>query len=245
MYVKKRRKDEGSLAEEIQWRREKLTTEDAAPSCYFFTRLRAKWARESIHALEDSEGELITDRGAIFDEIHGFYQDLFHAEEDTEETLKARDEVVGLLDRGLSPEDSKRMSVMPDKKEVEEVVFSMAKYKAPGFDGLTVDVVKVCWDFVGDDCVNMVHTIWAKKRVLRSDCQSLIKLLPKSGEKKMLNNWRPISLMNLSYKIISKILAVRVRSVLPQLVDEQQSGFIRGSWFKDSHAGALPIIFAP
>ncbi|KAL3699503.1 hypothetical protein R1sor_017525 [Riccia sorocarpa] len=110
----------------------------------------------------------------------------------------------------------------------------MARHKAPGADGLTVDVVRECWEFVGDECVRVVQTICAKKRLLRADTQGLIKLIPKGGEKKLLSNWRPISLINLTYKIVTKILATRVRSMMPQLVDPQQSGFIQGRFITDN-----------
>ncbi|KAL3699430.1 hypothetical protein R1sor_017452 [Riccia sorocarpa] len=104
----------------------------------------------------------------------------------------------------------------------------MKSNKAPGADGLTIEVVRTCWEWVGDDCVKMVRAVWSKKRILRADCEGLIKLLHKGGERKDLGNWRPISLMTLTYKIISKLLANRVRLVLPKLIDKQQTGFVMG-----------------
>ncbi|KAL3689242.1 hypothetical protein R1sor_015551 [Riccia sorocarpa] len=104
----------------------------------------------------------------------------------------------------------------------------MKKNKAPGHDGLTIDIVQKCWTEVGDSCVQMIRAVWAKRSVLKADCQGIIKLLPKGGVKTKLTNWRPISLMTLSYKIVSKILANRLRTVIPGLVDSQQSGFIHG-----------------
>ncbi|KAL2630091.1 hypothetical protein R1flu_014777 [Riccia fluitans] len=67
----------------------------------------------------------------------------------------ARGDVVGLLDRELSEIDRNRMSAVPDRDEIETVVFGMARYKALGQDGLTVDVVKECGEFVGEECVMM------------------------------------------------------------------------------------------
>ncbi|KAL3687292.1 hypothetical protein R1sor_013601 [Riccia sorocarpa] len=167
------RAEERLLTQELQdarkWKtrsRDKWLAEDAAPAMYFFAKLRSKWARESINALEDSEGEILTERAAILAEIHRFYQDMYAAEPETPKKARARDEVAGTLDRRLSSTDSSRMSVSPTKDEIEVVVFCMARHKAPGYDGLTIDVVWKCWEFVCEDCVQLVQIVWAKKRVL-------------------------------------------------------------------------------
>ncbi|KAL3692467.1 hypothetical protein R1sor_006118 [Riccia sorocarpa] len=83
------------LRDAREWKirsREKWIGEDAAPARYFFTRLKAKWARESIVALEDQDGVLITDREEIFNEIHQFFQELYTAEDETSDRLQEREE---------------------------------------------------------------------------------------------------------------------------------------------------------
>ncbi|KAL3690974.1 hypothetical protein R1sor_004625 [Riccia sorocarpa] len=74
----------------------------------------------------------------------------------------------------------------------------------------------------------------AKKRLLKADMQGVIKLILKGGDKKLLSNWRPISLMSLTYKIVSKLLANRIKLLMPFLVDAQQTGFISGRQITDN-----------
>ncbi|KAL3675783.1 hypothetical protein R1sor_025731 [Riccia sorocarpa] len=148
--------------------------------------------------------------------------------------MQEREEVICMMNKRLSENDSEQLSVIPYAQEVEKVVFGMARYKSTGYDGLTTDVVCECWDFLGSACVQLVQTIWAKKRILRADCHGIIKLIPKPGEKRFLSNWRPISLMNWTYKLISKILANRVRDFLPKLVTPQQAGFVKGRYITDN-----------
>ncbi|KAL2650378.1 hypothetical protein R1flu_018506 [Riccia fluitans] len=135
--------------------RDKWIAEDAVPARYFFAKLRAKWAREAIHALENSDGEVVMEHEGILESIYLFYQDLFSVEPDSVEKVRARGDVVGLLDRELSEIDRNCMSAIPDRDEIERVVFGMARHKAPGQDGLIVDLVKECWEFVGEECVIM------------------------------------------------------------------------------------------
>ncbi|KAL3689560.1 hypothetical protein R1sor_015869 [Riccia sorocarpa] len=142
--------------------------------------------------------------------------------------------MVSLIPNKLATEESCKISAVPDKPEIEKVIFGMKTNKAPGLDGLTIEVLQICWDFVGDSCVKLIHTIWAKKKVLPADCMEVIKLIPKGGDRKLLGNWRPISLMSLTYKIVAKLLANRVKIVLPNLVDIQQTGFVQGRHISDN-----------
>ncbi|KAL3683766.1 hypothetical protein R1sor_001788 [Riccia sorocarpa] len=227
--LEKKLKDR-NLQDARMWRlrsRERWLTEDEAPSRYFFAKLKAKWTREAIEVLKLDGGEETTDREVIMDEIFEFYQVLYDKEEDTEVRRAAREELLSLVVNKLSPEESSDISRVPNKAEIEDIVFTMKSNKSPGVDGMIIEFVQTYWDLVGDDCVRLITTVWAKRKLLRSDCEGVIKLIHKGGEKAKLGNWRPISLMTLTYKIVNKLLANRVRIVLPKLVDPQQSGFVK------------------
>ena len=57
---------------------------------------------------------------------------------------------------------------------------------------------------------------------------SIIKLLPWDGDKALIKNWRPIMLLNVSYKILAKILALRLVDILPKFICATYTGFIKG-----------------
>ncbi|KAL3681527.1 hypothetical protein R1sor_024483 [Riccia sorocarpa] len=99
--VEKRAKEK-VLGEAREWRtrsRIKWLSEDEAPSKFFFAKLRAKWARESIEALENEEGAVLTENEEILDEIHDFYQGLCSAESESPEGATAMEEVLQLMQR--------------------------------------------------------------------------------------------------------------------------------------------------
>ena len=58
--------------------------------------------------------------------------------------------------------------------------------------------------------------------------RDIIKLIPKEGDKAFLKNWRPIILLNVSYKILAKIMALRLESILPKFINSIQTSFIKG-----------------
>ncbi|KAL3676476.1 hypothetical protein R1sor_026424 [Riccia sorocarpa] len=132
------------LRDAKEWRlrsRERWLSTDDAPSKFFFIKLKAKWAKELMEALEDEEGNVTTDLAVISSGIHKFYQSLYNADPDSEESLRARTEVVNLISKKLESSESQTLSLMPQKDEVERVVFSMRGNRAPGHDGVTIDIV--------------------------------------------------------------------------------------------------------
>ena len=63
----------------------------------------------------------------------------------------------------------------------------------------------------------------------------MITLMYKNGEREDIRNWRPITLLNVDYKICSKILAERLKTVLPKIIGTDQKGFVKGRNIFDSN----------
>jgi hypothetical protein len=99
------------------------------------------------------------------------------------------------------------------------VVRDMKKEKAPGVDGVTAEMLLSCCDFMGTDLSAVIHEFWKKKKLARSMLAAIIKLILKGGDRQLLKHWRPLSLLNVPYKVIAKLLANRLKKVLPDLVD--------------------------
>ncbi|KAL3696686.1 hypothetical protein R1sor_010762 [Riccia sorocarpa] len=98
--------------------------------------------------------------------------------------------------------------------------------KSPGADGLTAEVLRTSWSWTKAACYALIKEFWRTGRLGKNDVMGVIKLLAKSEEKHFLRNWRPITNLAMTYKIISKLLAERLKKILPQLIDEEQTGFV-------------------
>lgn len=80
----------------------------------------------------------------------------------------------------------------------------------------------------------MVNAYWADCLLSIPTTSVVIEILLKIGDCMFMKNWPPISLLALTYKIIAKILANLLQSILPKVVDPQQTGFIKGHNIQDN-----------
>ena len=106
--------------------------------------------------------------------------------------------------------------------------------KAPGPDGYTVHFYTQCWDIINKDLCKMVRKSQDCNKLGGSTNSSFLALIPKEKGEKTFNRFRPISLCNTWYKIITKIIANRIKKILPKLIPENQGGFVRGRQIIDN-----------
>ncbi|KAL3701989.1 hypothetical protein R1sor_020011 [Riccia sorocarpa] len=147
---------------------------------------------------------------------------------ETERIEENRRRVLLLMDKKMTTEQNGMLREMPDVTLIEHTVRKLPKDKTPGLDGVVTEILMLRWHFMRDDCVAMVLKVWSAHKLLNRDNRGVIKLIPKNEETMWLTNWRPRTLLTVTYKIIARIIADRLKGVMPELVDVQQSGFIAG-----------------
>ncbi|KAL3690932.1 hypothetical protein R1sor_004583 [Riccia sorocarpa] len=199
-----------------------------APTKFFFARLKAKLSQEEMSGVVDTQGRLVEEEGEVLQEVHKFYKELYTEEVETEECRTKREQILRLVDRGFTEEQNRRLEAEPDKELITEIVRDLPKEKSPGLDGVTAEILVLGWEFMQQDCFWMVGEVWRRKSLWGKDRKGVIKLIPKNKRKHLLQNWRPITLLTTTYKIIAKIFARRLKEMLPALIDEQQTGFVAG-----------------
>ncbi|KAL3691828.1 hypothetical protein R1sor_005479 [Riccia sorocarpa] len=206
----------------------KWINEGDSPSKFFFASLRAKQSYESIVTIKLDSGELITEEETVRTHVLETYEDLYTEVEDTWEQRDLREEKMQLIDKKLTAEQNRVIAAALTDELIEEVVRSLPSDKAPGIDGVTAEVLVAGWSFMRSDCLAMVKRVWSTGNLLQKDNRGVIKLIPKNSDKYLLKNWRPITLLTTTYKIIAKIIAWRLKTFLPGIIDQQQTGFIAG-----------------
>ena len=139
-------------------------------------------------------------------------------------------------------EDNANISRIPDYQEVKDVIWSMHPLKAPGPDGFSGIFFKHYWKIVGSQVVTVVQSFFREGWLLSQMNHTFITLIPKKQGANNFNQFRPISLCNFYYKIISKILVNRLRPLLPKIIDPSQAAFVPGRWIGENVALAQEIV---
>ena len=118
---------------------------------------------------------------------------------------------------------------------------NMKNDKTPGNDGLPAEFYKIFWKDIGPILLKCYDEIYAAGELSLTQKQGVISCLPKGDKPRMfLKNWRPISLLNTDCKILTGVLASRMKNVLPSImsiIGSQQKGFVLYLFFKNRYIG--------
>ena len=130
------------------------------------------------------------------------------------------------ITNNVTQEQNKQLTKLPSKNEIQEVVLQMKDQKSPGIDRIPLEFYKENYKLLEEDLYQLyINIIFNEKKLTKTMKQAIIKLIPKkSDDLEDLKNWRPISLLCIDYKILTKILFNRLKKKkLPDIISEEQN----------------------
>lgn len=134
----------------------------------------------------------------------------------------------GLISPIISTQENLELCHIPSEFEVWATVRQIGSRKATGPDGLSALFYKQFWLTVKTAAIEMVQNVFRTGFLLKEINHTNISLISKVDNPNLVNHYRPIALCNVSYKIVSKILAEHLKSVLPRLISPMQAAFVPG-----------------
>ncbi|CAM8999447.1 unnamed protein product [Rhodiola kirilowii] len=126
--------------------------------------------------------------------------------------------------------------------EVQDAVFQMYPTKAPGPDGFSAIFYQKSWVLVKEKVTQSVLKMLNSRKLEEGLNKTLITLIPKCRSPMKIEDYRPISLCNVTVKIVTKILANRLKTILPRIISDSQSAFIPGRLISDNILAAHELI---
>lgn len=129
-----------------------------------------------------------------------------------------------------------------DQHEIDEIIKQLPLDKSPGPDGFNNEFLKKCWPIIKQDFYNLCNAFFHGDICLQSINGSFITLVPKVDGPSTIGEFRPISLLNSSVKILTKLLANRLQPIITMLVHANQYGFIKSRTIQDCLAWSFEYL---
>ncbi|MCH86708.1 RNA-directed DNA polymerase (Reverse transcriptase), partial [Trifolium medium] len=212
--------------EEVYWQHQShtkwLTLGDKNTRFFHMSALQRR-RKNKIAALQDNNGQWIYEENALQNLMVNFYKNLYSSSHiiDTDfptyqtfPTIKEDD--LNLLKSEITIEETKH------------ALFSMGNLKSPGPDGFHPVFFKSQWDIVGTALHKLVVNCFLDPNHIEEINNTRITLIPKCEDPSMANQFRPIALCNVAYKVVTKVLTQRLRMIMPYIISQNQSSFIPG-----------------
>jgi hypothetical protein len=120
------------------------------------------------------------------------------------------------------------------EEEVKKAVFESYAEGAPGPDGLSFMFYQHFWDFIKGNLMEMFDDFHRGRLDIYRLNFALITVIPKEQDARTMNKYRPITLLNCSYRIFTKVLTNRMGQVVDRMIASNQTSFIKGRYILES-----------
>lgn len=214
------------LKEELLWlqkSRSEWIKDGDRNTKYYHARAVIQRRRKKVTMLKNDVGEWVADSETLKTMAQEYFQRLYQLEE----TTTHRYNISGLFP--LIPNALMQALAAPvTMLEVKQAVFDMAPLKSPGIDGLHALFFQSQWDLIGTTVFKEIQQFFQHGHLNEELNRTVIALIPKVECPQSIKEFRPISLCTTVYKAITKLLANRLKPIMPILVLPQQSSFVQG-----------------
>ncbi|XP_071138839.1 uncharacterized protein [Mytilus edulis] len=190
---------------------------------------KSRQTHKNISALTNEKGEIITDSSEILKLEKNFYENLYKSTNPNENEIK-KYITETKVDKTLSHEETQNLEGELTIKECTEAIKSMKLNKSPGIDGISVEFYRTFWTNLKEIVVKVFNTCYQKEEMSTLQKIGVVSLLYKKGNPLLLDNYRPITLLNVDTKLMAYSLAQRLKPILTKIIHSDQNGYIKNRY---------------
>ncbi|KAM6542808.1 hypothetical protein CsatB_007255 [Cannabis sativa] len=196
----------------------------------------ARKRSNNIQSLQDASGVWQSWSGGLEEVIVDYYKHIYSAGD------ADWNQVVSGISCSITAAQNADLLKPISSDEVRTALFQMHPDKAPGPDGMGPGFFQKHWDIVGPDLVAAACNFFESGTFPCNLNDTNLVLIPKKKSPTTMNDLRPIALCNVSYKVIAKVLANRMKLIIDQIISPTQSAFIPGRLISDNIMIAFEVM---
>ncbi|XP_077232003.1 uncharacterized protein LOC143865668 [Tasmannia lanceolata] len=194
---------------------------------FFHSAINSRRNMNHIYGMTKSNGEISTSKSEIEESFVNYFKNTLNSTDS--HFWQVRDPL-----KVISPLQASSLTDPISKEEIERVIHQADGNKSPGPDGFNADFFKAFWHLIGEEVTTAIQNFFHCGEMLSELNTTFITLIPKLAYATSPDKFRPISLCNFLYKIITKILASRLSGVISDIISPNQSAFIKGRLIQDN-----------
>lgn len=208
-------------------------------SAFFHRRASNRRSRNKIKGLNDENGDWISNPAAVSGILARYYDHIFKSE--GVDDHDAMSEVLQTIQPRVTTSMNDSLVAHYTDEEIKQALFQMHPSNSPGPDGMSPFFYKKYWHVVHHDVCLAVRNFLQTGSLFHQSNFTHLTLIPKIKEPKLASDLRLIVLCNVVYKIASKVLANRLKVILPQIISPLQSAFVPGRLISDNTLVATEV----
>ena len=188
---------------------------------------------------------LVTNPSEILKEQVKFYEKLYTSSLGKEtEDIVVKESFFNESERvaKLTEVDRESCEGLITAAELRECLKTFSRNKTPGMDGFSFEFYLTFWDVIESLLINCFNFSYESGEMSITQRQGVITLIPKKDRNvELLKNWRPLAMLNFDYKLLTKCLALRLKTVLHKIIHKDQTGFLKERYIGENINKVLNI----
>lgn len=214
------------LDEEIFWKqrsRANWLREGDKNTKNFHLKVSSRKRKNKIWGIENERGDWTEENEEVEKEFFGYFTKLFSTSNPTQAQME--NALRGMMPK-VTPEMNEYLCQPFIEEEITEALVQMCPTKAPGPDGLPAAFYRKHWTIVKQEVITTCLHILNTAGTIAPLNHTFIALIPKTAKPRKVTEFRPISLCNVIYRIVTKTMANRLKTILHTVINSSQSAFI-------------------